>query len=53
MLGYNALSGLSEIDLSKFRVANVKLPISLERAVYINDGCSPSKKEYNHRGISS
>jgi hypothetical protein len=40
----STLSGLCENGLSEFRVANVRRAGSSERAAYINDGCSPSKK---------
>jgi hypothetical protein len=43
MLAYSALSGLCEHDLFEFKVANFKRAGSPERAVYINDGCSPSE----------
>jgi hypothetical protein len=53
MFVYNAFPWLGEIHLSEFRIANVRLAESPERAVYINDGCSPSKKEYRHRTIAN
>jgi hypothetical protein len=39
MLGYNALSGLSE----KIQIAIITLTGSPERAAYTNDGCSTSE----------